>query len=103
MQSMLDLIKFRLTQTGIKCVQLQGNMTLDKRDKAINAFSNDPDVTVFLMSLKAGGVALNLTAGKCIVVNLSISLSFCSSGIIKRRHIPDGSHCSLLQQPRIVS
>lgn len=36
-------------------------MTLDMRDRMITKFTNDPEVTVFLMSLKAGGVALNLT------------------------------------------
>lgn len=60
--SMLDLCHFRLAQTGVKCVRLQGSMSMDARDKAIGAFTNDPDVRVFLMSLKAGGVALNLTA-----------------------------------------
>jgi DNA repair protein RAD16 len=31
------------------------------RDVMIERFTNDPDCKVFLMSLKAGGVALNLT------------------------------------------
>ena len=63
--SMLDLVGYRLEQTGIKCVKLSGSMTLKARERVISAFSNDPDVTVFLMSLKAGGVALNLTAASC--------------------------------------
>lgn len=63
--SMLDLVGYRLGQTGIKCVKLSGSMTLKARERVISAFSNDPDVTVFLMSLKAGGVALNLTAASC--------------------------------------
>lgn len=36
-------------------------MSLVERDKAIKAFSEDGDCKIFLMSLKAGGVALNLT------------------------------------------
>lgn len=31
------------------------------RDAAISRFTNEPDCKIFLMSLKAGGVALNLT------------------------------------------
>lgn len=31
------------------------------RDAAITKFTEDPDCRIFLMSLKAGGVALNLT------------------------------------------
>lgn len=42
-------------QVGIRCVVLKGSMSMDQRDKMIRSFSEDPDVTVFLMSLKAGG------------------------------------------------
>ena len=31
-------------------------MTMEQRDRMIDAFTNDASVTVFLMSLKAGGV-----------------------------------------------
>lgn len=37
-------------------------MNLEQRDRAVSSFSSDPDIRVFLLSLKAGGVALNLTA-----------------------------------------
>jgi DNA repair protein RAD16 len=68
--AMLDLCAFRLTQVGIKCARLSGSMSLEARDRAIKSFTEDPDVTVFLMSLKAGGVALNLTAAShCFVMD----------------------------------
>lgn len=68
--SMLDLIHFRLAQCGIRCVRLQGSMSIPQRDRVIDTFSNDPEVRVFLMSLKAGGVALNLTAAShCFVMD----------------------------------
>lgn len=60
--SFLDLCSFRLQQCGVRCVQLLGSQSMEQRNTQIEAFSNDPDVRVFLMSLKAGGVALNLTA-----------------------------------------
>lgn len=41
---------------------------MDQRDRMIDAFTNDPSVTVFLMSLKAGGVALNLTAASHVML-----------------------------------
>ncbi|GLJ40484.1 hypothetical protein SUGI_0834590 [Cryptomeria japonica] len=59
--SFLDLIKFCLQKSGIKCVQLDGSMSIQARDQTIQKFTNDPDCKIFLMSLKAGGVALNLT------------------------------------------
>ena len=43
-------------QAGIQCVVLKGSMTMEQRDRMIDAFTNDASVTVFLMSLKAGGV-----------------------------------------------
>lgn len=36
-------------------------MTMKARDTAIERFTEDPDCRIFLMTLKAGGVALNLT------------------------------------------
>ncbi|VAH29639.1 unnamed protein product [Triticum turgidum subsp. durum] len=59
--SFLDLIEFSLQRSGIKCVQLNGKMNMVEKGRAIDAFINDPDCRIFLMSLKAGGVALNLT------------------------------------------
>ncbi|DBA87235.1 hypothetical protein WJX77_012520 [Trebouxia sp. C0004] len=66
--SMLDLVSFRLEQTGVKCVRLQGSMSMEHRDRMIEKFTHDPDVRVFLMSLKAGGVALNLTAASHVML-----------------------------------
>ena len=60
--SFLDLCAFRLQQTGVQCVQLMGSQSMAQRNAQIDAFAHDPDVRVFLMSLKAGGIALNLTA-----------------------------------------
>lgn len=50
-----------MLQSGINCVQLVGSMSMSARDAAIKRFTEDPDCRIFLMSLKAGGVALNLT------------------------------------------
>lgn len=36
-------------------------MSMAARDAAITKFTDDPSCRIFLMSLKAGGVALNLT------------------------------------------
>ncbi|KAK2976928.1 hypothetical protein RJ640_015904 [Escallonia rubra] len=59
--SFLDLIHYSLQKSGVNCVQLDGSMTMGARDAAIKKFIEDPDCKIFLMSLKAGGVALNLT------------------------------------------
>ncbi|KAJ3505689.1 hypothetical protein NLJ89_g7288 [Agrocybe chaxingu] len=57
----LDLIAFRLQRAGFTICRLEGTMSPQARDATIKHFMNNVDVTVFLVSLKAGGVALNLT------------------------------------------
>ncbi|OIV99204.1 hypothetical protein TanjilG_19700 [Lupinus angustifolius] len=59
--SFLDLINYALNKSGVSCVQLNGQMSLPARDAAIKRFIDNPECRIFLMSLKAGGVALNLT------------------------------------------
>lgn len=58
--SMLQLIEWRLKRAGFKTVMLEGSMLPSQREATINHFMNTVDVEVFLVSLKAGGVALNL-------------------------------------------
>lgn len=58
--SMLDLIEWRLKRAGFQTVKLQGSMSPQQRDNTIKYFMENTLVEVFLVSLKAGGVALNL-------------------------------------------
>lgn len=60
-----------LLQSGIKCVKLDGSMSISARDAAIKSFTEDPDCRIFLMSLKAGGVALNLAVASHVSNSLS--------------------------------
>jgi superfamily II DNA or RNA helicase len=62
--SMLALIAEGLTEQGIKFVTLTGD-TVD-RETPINQFQSGA-VRVFLLSLKAGGVGLNLTAADTVI------------------------------------
>lgn len=62
-------------QSGIKCVQLVGSMSIAARDAAITRFIEDPDCRIFLMSFKAGGVALNLTVASHVRDLLSFSVN----------------------------
>ena len=61
---MLSLIESRITELGIDYVKLTGN-TRD-REKPIHAFQHK-GVPLFLISLKAGGVGLNLTAADTVI------------------------------------
>lgn len=64
----LDLVARRLQLAGFRVVRLQGTMSPAARDNTIKHFMEDPQVTVFLISLKAGGVALNLTEASRVYI-----------------------------------
>ena len=46
---------------------LHGSLTREKRDKMINEFQNDPSKKIFILSLKVGGIGLNLTAAQNVI------------------------------------
>lgn len=58
--TMLRLIEEKIKERKWRYVYLDGE-TKD-REKQVELFQNDPDIPIFLISLKAGGVGLNLTA-----------------------------------------
>jgi len=56
---MLDLIKRELNKRNLKYAYLTGQTR--NRKAEVDSFENDPEIRVFLISLKAGGTGLNLT------------------------------------------
>ncbi|KAJ5122831.1 DNA repair protein RAD16 [Penicillium atrosanguineum] len=66
--SMLQLVEWRLRHAGFNTVMLDGTMTPAQRQKSIEHFMTNADVEVFLVSLKAGGVALNLTEASRVFI-----------------------------------
>jgi SNF2 family DNA or RNA helicase len=58
--SLLDLVEPHLKTAGITWNRLDGSTT--DRGSVVNAFQSDGGPSVMLLSLKAGGVGLNLTA-----------------------------------------
>ncbi|KAL1803552.1 hypothetical protein ACET3Z_032199 [Daucus carota] len=65
---MLDLVEMALLQTDLQYRKLDGTMTLTARDKAVREFNTDPEVTVMLMSLKAGNLGLNMVAATHVIL-----------------------------------
>ncbi|KAF5838000.1 P-loop containing nucleoside triphosphate hydrolase protein [Dunaliella salina] len=62
--SMLDLVGKAMEQEGLAYLRLDGSVSQKARSSSIEQFSSacPTSPTVFLISLKAGGVGLNLTA-----------------------------------------
>ena len=65
---MLALIKAKLEELGVKYEYFDGSTSAPDREKAIQSFQRDEEVRVFLISLKAGGVGLNLTAADYVYI-----------------------------------
>ncbi|XP_010424229.2 PREDICTED: putative SWI/SNF-related matrix-associated actin-dependent regulator of chromatin subfamily A member 3-like 2 [Camelina sativa] len=58
----LDLLQIPLSRNNISFVRLDGTLNQQQREKVLKEFSEDASIMVMLMSLKAGGVGINLTA-----------------------------------------
>ncbi|KAF2279431.1 SNF2 family helicase/ATPase-like protein [Westerdykella ornata] len=59
--SHLDLIQIALDDNQHKYTRLDGRMNRAARDRALQDFAQDPNITVILVSIGAGGMGLNLT------------------------------------------
>lgn len=52
---------------GKKALQLHGGCSRKERDEMVQSFQNNPMYDTFILSLKAGGTGLNLTAGNHVI------------------------------------
>jgi SNF2 family DNA or RNA helicase len=62
--SMLAILKPHLQERNIAFAYLDGSTR--NRQAEVERFQNDPDCRLFLISLKAGGLGLNLTAAEYV-------------------------------------
>jgi superfamily II DNA or RNA helicase len=62
--SLLSIVRQHLDKRGIAYEYLDGQTR--SRKQHVDRFQNDPDCPVFLISLKAGGLGLNLTAAEYV-------------------------------------
>jgi SNF2 family DNA or RNA helicase len=58
---MLHLIRDQFDEVGIRYCYLDGSTSLPRRKEEVTKFQEDETIKAFLISLKAGGVGLNLT------------------------------------------
>jgi superfamily II DNA or RNA helicase len=62
--SFLSIVRDRLDAEGLTYEYLDGKTR--NRQERVERFQNDPDCPIFLISLKAGGLGLNLTAAEYV-------------------------------------
>lgn len=59
---MLDILqKFVQGMGGFNFLRMDGNTPIKERQRLVDAFNNDPDLHVFLLTSRVGGLGLNLT------------------------------------------
>jgi SNF2 family DNA or RNA helicase len=64
----LAALKTEMEAEGIKTYTITGETPVAKRSAIVDAFMNDPEPTVFLLSLKAAGTGLNLTRASYVFI-----------------------------------
>ena len=64
----LDLIQIALEDNNLQYVRLDGKMSRAHRKQSLTKFREDPEVTVILVTIGAGGLGLNLTAASKVYV-----------------------------------
>lgn len=62
----IELLGERLVEAGIRFGKMTGSTS--DRSTVVSSFQNDPDCRVMLMTLKTGGVGLNLTAADMVFI-----------------------------------
>ncbi len=65
--SMFEIMEKEFKQRNIPYFKLTGSTKVEERIKLVDEFNENPDIKVFLISLKAGGTGLNLTGADMVI------------------------------------
>ncbi|KAF9241553.1 SNF2 family N-terminal domain-containing protein [Melanogaster broomeanus] len=64
----LDILQTILKQRSVKYLLLTGSTAVDVRQSLVDEFTEDESIPVFLLSTKAGGMGINLTAASVVIL-----------------------------------
>ena len=67
MTRMIDLMEEYLTYRNYRYCRLDGSTKLEDRRDTVADFQSQPDIFVFLLSTRAGGLGINLTAADTVI------------------------------------
>ncbi|XP_030059315.1 lymphoid-specific helicase [Microcaecilia unicolor] len=68
MTRMLDILLDYCYLREYNFSRLDGSMSYTEREKNIHMFNTDPEVFIFLVSTRAGGLGINLTAADTVII-----------------------------------
>ncbi|ORY09922.1 SNF2 family N-terminal domain-domain-containing protein [Clohesyomyces aquaticus] len=67
MTRMIDLMEEYLTYRGYKYCRLDGSTKLEDRRDTVADFQSRPEIFIFLLSTRAGGLGINLTSADTVI------------------------------------
>ncbi|CEP61382.1 chromatin-remodeling ATPase INO80 LALA0_S03e01618g [Lachancea lanzarotensis] len=67
MTKMMDLMEEYLTYRQYKHIRLDGSSKLEDRRDLVHDWQTKPDIFIFLLSTRAGGLGINLTAADTVI------------------------------------
>ncbi|EGI68394.1 PREDICTED: SWI/SNF-related matrix-associated actin-dependent regulator of chromatin subfamily A containing DEAD/H box 1 homolog isoform X1 [Acromyrmex echinatior] len=65
----LDILEEYLTIRGQTFLRLDGSTPVTERQTLINKYTEDPSIFIFLLSTRAGGLGINLTAADTVILH----------------------------------
>uniref|UniRef100_A0A668AWT2 Proliferation-associated SNF2-like protein n=1 Tax=Myripristis murdjan TaxID=586833 RepID=A0A668AWT2_9TELE len=68
MTSILDILVDYCYLRGFQYSRLDGSMSYTDREENMTKFAKDPEVFLFLLSTRAGGLGINLTAADTVII-----------------------------------
>nr|XP_020664443.1 lymphoid-specific helicase isoform X3 [Pogona vitticeps] len=68
MTQMLDILMDYCYLRNYQFSRLDGSMSYAEREENMNNFNSDPEVFIFLVSTRAGGLGINLTAADTVII-----------------------------------
>uniref|UniRef100_A0A8C5ZME0 Proliferation-associated SNF2-like protein n=2 Tax=Marmota marmota marmota TaxID=9994 RepID=A0A8C5ZME0_MARMA len=68
MTRMLDILMDYCHLRNFNFSRLDGSMSYSEREENMHSFNTDPDVFIFLVSTRAGGLGINLTAADTVII-----------------------------------
>ena len=67
MTKMIDLMEEYLTYRNYKYCRLDGSTSIENRRDVVQDFQTNPEIFVFLLSTRAGGLGINLTSADTVI------------------------------------
>ncbi|EYC44096.1 hypothetical protein Y032_0472g2065 [Ancylostoma ceylanicum] len=61
-REMLDVLEKKFQNDGFTYLRMDGSTNIGSRQKRVQQFNEDPDIFIFLLTTRVGGLGINLTA-----------------------------------------